>query len=397
MSKKNIGIMVWQLKGGGAERAVANLSKDLSDSYNVFIFLFDATDISYPYCGQIVDLKWKPEKSRIKRFLAFFKYLNKLKKESSIHNIDLMISFMQDSNRYNVLLKNKCKCVISFRNMLSISYPRGFSKKMVEYCSKKADMIVTLSEGVKNDLLTYYAHINGSKVKTIYNSCDPNWFLGENDEINKIIDNFDFTSPIVSSDGRLTHQKGHWHLLRSFSIVLKKIPSCKLVIFGQGELLGGLKEYAQKLGIQDNVFFMGYVKNYHAFVKKSSVFVFPSLFEGLGNVQLEALACDLPVISTDCDFGPREILDGYSNIKTESIDYAKFGILVKPFSLKEFDPKDLEFEDSDYFLSEAIEKVILDQSVNNYYRKRAAFRKEFFYPNNIKNKWLSLIEGVLND
>lgn len=395
--KRNIGIMVWQLKGGGAERAVANLSRDLIDNYNVFIFLFDASNISYPYCGNIVDIKWKREKNLVKRFISFFKHLRLIKKEIVKNKIELMISFMQDSNRYNVLLKNKCKCIISFRNMLSVSYPQGFSKKMVEYCSKKADMIVTLSEGVRNDLLTYYSHINGEKVVTIYNSCDPNWFFGENDDINKIISDFDFNFPIVSSAGRLTYQKGHWHLLRAFSLVLKKIPSCKLVIFGQGELLQDLKEYAARLGISDSVFFMGYVRNYHAFVKKCTAFVFPSLFEGLGNVQLEALACDLPVISTDCDFGPREILDGYSSNKAEAIDFAKYGILVKPFSYKCFDLRDLEFEESDYYLSEAIEKVVLDKTVNDYYKKQAAVRKSFFYPDNIKGKWLSLIEGVLND
>lgn len=397
MSEKAIGIMIWQLKGGGAERAVANLSRDLFGDFNVYIFLFDATDISYPYCGKIIDIKWKKEKNVIKRFFSFFKYFRFIKKQAKILKIDVMISFMQDSNRYNVLLGKTCKKIISFRNMLSLSYPKGFAKKMVEHCSKKADRIVTLSEGVKRDLVSYYSHIDEKKVITIYNSCDSEWFMRKNDEIDKIIDSFDFSNPVIVSVGRLTFQKGHWHLLRAFSVVSKHIPLSKLVIFGQGELRESLEKYAKALGIADKVFFMGFVKDYHAFVKKCSVFVFPSLFEGLGNVQLEALACDIPVISTDCDFGPREILDGLSDKKTDFIDYAEYGVLVKPFSLLAFDPCDISFEDSDLFLAQAIEKIVTDVSVNNHYRDKASIRKKFFHPDNIKNNWIRLIEEVLND
>lgn len=112
----------------------------------------------------------------------------------------------------------------------------------------------------------------------------------------------------VVTAGRLTKQKGQWHLIRSFSKVLESIPNTKLVIIGKGKYLEKLIQLSKDLGIQDKVIFTGYVNNPHKIISKCDVFAFPSLFEGFSNALLEAMACNIAVVSSDCDSGSREIL-----------------------------------------------------------------------------------------
>ena len=70
-----------------------------------------------------------------------------------------------------------------------------------------------------------------------------------------------------------------------------------------------LERRAQALGVAADVLFPGWVDNPYAWMRRASVFVLSSVWEGLGNVLIEAMACGCAVVATDCPHGPREILD----------------------------------------------------------------------------------------
>lgn len=391
-AKKNIGIMSWSLNNGGAERAVANLAKDLSEKYNVYIILFDAENITYPYGGTVIDLEIPMGTGTIQKSLTLIKRYLKLKKIKKQFDIHTMISFMPHINLYNILTKGSDKAIISIRNNMSQSRKTKFANKLMVWEGKKADMTVSLSEGVRQDLIHNFGYFP-DKVVTIYNSCDINWITRQSEDVDKLIEEFDFSEPVLVTVGRLTHQKGQWHLLRALSILKEKKVNCKLVIFGQGEYLDKLKAYAEKLGVSNRCFFMGYVKNHHRFMKKCDMFVFPSLFEGLGNVLLEALACGMPVISMDCPSGPMEILNSSVGETVTNITWAKYGVLVPAFSNNEFDVDDNTFERSDYLLADAIVGLLTDEELKKKYRKQAEIRIRDFAPDRIKQQWIDLIEG----
>jgi N-acetylgalactosamine-N,N'-diacetylbacillosaminyl-diphospho-undecaprenol 4-alpha-N-acetylgalactosaminyltransferase len=99
---------------------------------------------------------------------------------------------------------------------------------------------------------------------------------------------------------------------------------------GKGKLQHSLEEMAKQLNIADRVEFLGFQRNVNEHLQSSDCFVFSSDFEGLGNVIIEALNNGIPVVSTDCPHGPREILDPETKGKiiTNEIDLAKYGILV---------------------------------------------------------------------
>jgi glycosyltransferase involved in cell wall biosynthesis len=149
---------------------------------------------------------------------------------------------------------------------------------------------------------------------------------------------------------RLTYQKGQWHLLRAFKRLIEKQPEAKLVIVGNGADREGLSKLAECLGIAGSVYFAGQQDNIYPFLHRAKCFVLTSLWEGLPNVILEALALDLPVIAVDSTSGMRELLAPELPLSA-SVEYpytASRGVLVAPFpdehTSTRFLPKDGPYE-----------------------------------------------------
>ena len=114
--------------------------------------------------------------------------------------------------------------------------------------------------------------------------------------------------PIIIAVGRLTKVKDFSTLIKAFSIVNKKIP-CRLIILGEGELRNELNSLAKDLNILNLISMPGFVENPYKYMKNSRIFVSSSLWEGFPNGLVEAMACGLHIIATDCEGGSAEILE----------------------------------------------------------------------------------------
>lgn len=124
--------------------------------------------------------------------------------------------------------------------------------------------------------------------------------------------------PVIASVGRLAVEKDYPTLVRAFALVARRRPA-RLLLLGEGPDRGRIMATAAAEGVADLVALPGRAANVFAPLSRAQAFALASRFEGFGNVLVEALACGLPVVSTDCPVGPREILaDG------------RFGRLVPP-------------------------------------------------------------------
>ncbi len=163
--------------------------------------------------------------------------------------------------------------------------------------------------------------------------------------------------PVVLGVGRLNPQKDFPTLIRAFHLVRQE-KECRLIILGEGSLLGELEKLISDLGLQHCAALRGHTDNPYTYMKKAAVFALSSVGEGSPTVLVEAMALGTPVVSTDCPSGPRETLEG-----------GKFGPLVPvgdPEKLAAAIVETLRAPLPASVLQQAVEKFSIEQSTRSY-------------------------------
>jgi glycosyltransferase involved in cell wall biosynthesis len=182
----------------------------------------------------------------------------------------------------------------------------------------RAGGVVAISEGVRRELLDIVPGVEG-RTRVIYNAGVDEQMLAMGAEP---FDPPPGEGPVVVACGRLTEQKGFADLLDAFAALRRALPA-RLWIVGEGELRGELEARARSLGIEDHVWFAGFQRNPYRLMGAADVFALSSLYEGFGNVIVEAMAVGLPVVATDCPHGPAEIIrDGETGVLLPPADPA---------------------------------------------------------------------------
>ncbi len=213
-----------------------------------------------------------------------------------------------------LLSKHKPKIVVGAHNLFSakVGRPDNIKDKYLLSSAARllfplADAVVCVSNGVANDLMQHVP-LTQNKLHVIYNPvvpqdldelvCEPvahPWLQAGRSQ-----------ATIVSL-GRLVPQKGLDTLLRALQIGPL---DARLIILGDGPSRELLERLALELGIRDRVDFVGTDLNPFKYLARADLFVMTSRWEGFGNTLVEALACGCPVVATNCESGPSEILEG---------------------------------------------------------------------------------------
>ena len=312
---KSIGIYLTSMTIGGAERVALDLSIGLSDhGYDVDLVLVDASgDLldEVPDNVSIVDLGAKRVATSL---LPLRRYLTS-------REPDVLYSMMTEPNLIAIaahqLASTNTRLVISEHNMLSHSID-SLKDRLIRLGAwasyPLADHAVAVSKGVRNDLLDK-TRLEDDSISMIYN---PVRVESVREQSSEPVDHewlADESLEVVLSGGRHEPQKGFDTLLDAFARL--KRDNVRLVLFGKGPETEALQRQAIELGISDRVSFLGFVDNPYSYMSAADVFVLSSVHEGFGLVLIETMACGCPVVSTDCESGPDEILDG-----------GKYGLLV---------------------------------------------------------------------
>lgn len=387
---KKVYFIIGCLANGGAERVVSNLSLRLKDDLEREIVLFgNKVKIDYPYKGNILYLDQLRTANVFEKIFALFKRVYLLRKLKKKNPEALFISFLEYQNLLNLLSGMKNNSIVSVRNFMSAKHKKGikafFWNQTIKYLYNFAKKIVAVSEHIKIDLIENY-QIKEEKITVIYNSYDINKIEKLSLERIKGNEEHIFKNPTIITVGRLHYQKGQHHLIKSFKYVKEKISNAQLVILGEGNLKTELQDLAHKLDVADSVHFLGFQKNPFKYIARSKVFVLTSYYEGFPNALAEAMACKVPVISTDCPSGPREILaPGKLN---ENINYGInknfYGVLIPTFNEK-------NYENMEKHLSKIICNLITDEKLNRFFAKRSLERVKDFDINKVVKEWENLL------
>lgn len=304
-----IAIFFHDLGIGGAERVMLQLAQGFSEAgHPVDLVLARAEGpllSEVPSRVQIIDLKTR---SPLKMFVGLIGYLRE--KRPSV-----LLSPFEVTSVISILAKKisgvSARVIIRVsvhlsRNKRTTKWKKILEQLVVSRVYPLANGIITVSDGVAKDLATYTG-IPFERIKVIYNPVVTEQLLRAADQ--PVHHRF-FTAnecSVVLGVGRLAEQKDFSTLIKAFDILRKNIPS-RLIILGDGEERSSLEKLIRLSGLQDLVDLPGFDVNPFAFMKKASVFVLSSKWEGLPGVLIQALACGCPVVSTDCLSGPSEIL-----------------------------------------------------------------------------------------
>lgn len=317
---------------GGAERTAFNLLRGLDKDKFVVTLATSMgiaqhfTELSLEKIIFIEDLGidvWFRDVNfaNLKKFLSDIKVTARLlKNESPDIAFGMMYYASSLLSMAKKLFRIKTTIISSPRGPLSAYIHTFYKDKKIDmlfwklnffFSCKYSDGLVVASKGTRRDCIENYK-ARPENVAVIHNGIDID-YVGR-----RSLEPVDLSIPpgylVISTAGRLTHEKNFPLLLKAFASV-RTTERIKLLILGEGHERPELEKLADVLGIADDVYFLGYQEDPYKFIKRSDLFVHTCLLEGFGNVIVEAMACGIPVIATDCPYGPGEIIkDGESGI-----------------------------------------------------------------------------------
>ena len=353
-SNKLIAILLPSLGGGGTEKVCIELARSFKKmGYSVEFIVVHKYD-NKDYFHYQANLEFTIYKLDLNRFRSvpflLRKYLLNRKPAALIAS---MWPLTTAAVLGRFLSGSKTRLLLIEHGVLSIQYAKlGILHKFLLRVSmvatyRFADAIVGVSLGVSKDVASLSNLLPG-RVRTIYNPIKLAIFPLKNEfeAIEKLWD-----CPRggrILTVGSLKDIKNHSLLLRAFKKIAK--PSLKLMILGVGKNEKKLRNLANDLNITNSIIFAGFHLNTSLFYSTADLFVLTSDSEGFGNVIVEALSFGVSVVSTDCPFGPSEILqNGLLGKLTpvgdeEKLSEAMIEVLLNPFDKKMLMKRSLDFE-----------------------------------------------------
>lgn len=325
MKVTKILLLLKALEGRGAERMVTTIARAFADQYyQVHVLCLEpATEMALdPRVHYHIVPYDEPElPTEAAQAQAYQKVANRIDNYvltnighpdlilANIYKLNWIMSYSQLPNIINVLHTALSE---QFQGWLDYDREECLAHLTRVYA---AHPCVCVSEGARQDLLML---IDNPATKTIYNPCD-NTMIEQAASLNEsLYRQFGLIKKgFIVHVGSFAPMKNHRDLLMAYSKTAKNLP---LVLVGKGQLEAEIKQLAIDLDIAHHLHFLGYQSNPYPLIAAARLMVLSSTFEGFGYVIAEAQALNTAVISTDCPFGPRELLPPKNLVALGDID-----------------------------------------------------------------------------
>ena len=369
--KKNVLQLVNGFGIGGAEKALLELVRRLDrDKYRVIVCSVGQ--------GGILETEFKNYADRVavfpKKFSFDISLIWKVAKLMQKENIDIVQTtlFYADIIGTFAAMLARVPVMISWQTALAL--PTGHLKDdklrhttSYKYAVKHIDKIIAVSDDIK----TFFVEkrgIEADKIITIPYGVDLDLYSCRNGVKKREELNLNAFDPVIGVVGHLSEVKGHTYLIEAAPKICKKFPDVKFVFAGSGPQRETLEKQVKNLNLSSNFHFLGVRRDIPELLNIIDIFVLPSLFEGLPNVILEAMASSKPVVASAVGGIP------------EAVQHQVTGLLVPP-------------KDPDA-LADAILKMLADREWATNMGKEGRKRVEEFF--SIENE-VKKIQQVYDD
>ncbi|HKS04793.1 MAG TPA: glycosyltransferase [Gemmatimonadaceae bacterium] len=305
----HISLFMPSLAGGGAERMMLNLAREFCGTGARVTLVLATSTGEYahlvPPSVEVVDLNRPGVVTAIPRLAQ---YLRRTKPDSMLVTLDhaaVAAIFANGIARAGTKVFVRQACGVSSQERPTLK------ERLLPWVQKVAypfaEKVLAVSRGVADDIHITLG-VPRERIEVLANPVltDDLHELALKPAGHPWVD--EPSGPIILAAGRLHRQKGFDTLIDAFAMVPRSI-GARLIILGEGTLRATLTEHAARLGVRELVSMPGFAKNPFAFMRRASVFVLSSRWEGMPGVLLQAMACGCPVVSTNCPSGPDEILN----------------------------------------------------------------------------------------
>ncbi len=358
-SELKVALIIWSMEPGGAQRVMSTLADHWAAEHEVTLVTLAGDTPDHFQLRDAVDrvrltTPMKPPFPRA--ILINVAVLRDLRRTLRRVQPDVVVSFMDRTNNQVLLASRGLGFPVVVSDRVDPRFHRISRKARLlrRILYPRADAVVVQTESVRS---WYEAFVDPNKVWVIPNPVQP---CSEDRQARE---------RMVMGLGRLDRQKGFDVLVEAFSQVSSVFPDWNLTIVGEGPERPMIEALARQLGIEDRVSLPGVVDNPEAYLSRAGVFVLPSRYEGFPNALLEAMACGVPSIATDCPSGPAEIIQPGVN-----------GLLVP--------------SDDAVSLSEALDALMADPTVRERLRSRAIQSINRFSAESVLRTWAEVMERV---
>ncbi|MBC2775889.1 glycosyltransferase [Rhizobium sp. AQ_MP] len=305
-------LIYWDLTMGGVQHMTTKMANELSArGHEVTIAVAFRAPLEEPYSidpsVRVVDF----DTTRVRHFFLSLRKLMQLNRfdvmfsATTVPNMVAVLARLTSFTRSPLVVSERDNPKEGFKALKSRSERLVWRLKPLLY--RGASQIVCVSTPLA-DALAHFTGIPREKIQVIHNPAEPEGdfvnssvphpWLAESSEI-----------PVVIAAGRMHPQKDFPMLVTSFAALLKR-RQARLIILGDGPERANVEAAITGCGIWDNVLLPGTQKDIMPWLVHADLFVMSSLFEGFGNVLVQALAAGLRIVSTDCPDGPSEVLEG---------------------------------------------------------------------------------------
>lgn len=303
------------LTGGGAERMVMRLAAGVAESgvdTELVVFSQSGEFIAeLPSHLKMVNLQRKSARQAILPLAAYLRKHQPTAIFTTLRHTAIAVALSHQ------LTNRSARLIIRESNHLGqLTVPSKTLRSQlfsaaVRWAYRQADTLTAVSNALREELRAFVGPIRkkGPKVVTRYNPVIGKDFIESSlHSPPQSVRRSSSEMPLIVTAGRLVPQKDHQTLLKAIRLVANDQP-VRVVVFGEGPLRGALQEQCAELGLDNHVSFPGFSLDWLTTLAAADMFVLSSRWEGLPGVLIQALALQIPVVSTDCPTGPAEILE----------------------------------------------------------------------------------------
>lgn len=301
-------LLIGSLAGGGAEKVLTRIANELSASGEAVTLVTwdEVAHDQYHVAPQVQRIglgMMSDSRSLGERLWNNGRRLKKLNQVLRELNPKAILSFQTEMNVLAIIASRglpDCRCVVSERSHPVLN-PIGSPWKILrKIYYPRATSVIMQTEGAQQELQKI---MPGCKLQVIPNGID----------LPESLESWEPEKKEFISLMRLSSEKGPQFLIEAFGQIAEQLPDWNLVIWGEGGQRAVLEETIAAQQLEERITLPGWNEDVEQEFRRAAVYVQPSLFEGFPNALLEAMAFGLPVISFDCDFGPRELIEPEEN------------------------------------------------------------------------------------